>query len=221
MEDNILLNSLNKKILFLAGTVFLLSFLFQGFVQNPQNDGNKVYMHESKAKESETTLATTEIETKDVDIMFLPMSEVEKVLDQTRLENLYVKDDSNFNTKVENIQRYLNPRNTPLEEKAEHIVMMANKFNIDYRIVVAISIIESSGGVHSYRPYNAWGWGGASGFTFESWEHSIYVVSRGIAGYYSRGQDTPEKMAPTYNPHTPEEWGPKVRKVMNQIGSEL
>ncbi len=221
MENNILLNSLNKKILFLAGTAVLLSFFLQAFTQNPQNYHSKVYMHESDEERIEIKLDTGETLGENVDIMFLPMSEVEEVLNQARLAKLYVQEDANFDTKVENIQTYLNPRNAPLKEEVEHIVMMANKFNIDYRIVVAISIIESSGGIHSYRPYNAWGWGGANGFSFESWEHSIYVVSRGISGYYSRGQNTPEKMAPMYNPHTPEKWGPKVRNVMNQIGPEL
>lgn len=222
MEKNILLDSLNKKILFLAGAVFLISFFLQAFMQNPQNYHSKVYMHESEKEDVQIDLNSMEKEVvEDIDIMFLPVEEVERVLNRTKFEKLYVNNDPNFQTKVENIENYLGRRNAPLAKEAEYIVMMSNKFGIDYRIVVAISIIESSGGIHTYRPYNAWGWGGAEGFTFENWEHSIYVVSRGIAGYYSRGQDTPEKMAPTYNPHTPEEWGPKVRMVMNRIGQEL
>ena len=99
---------------------------------------------------------------------------------------------------------------------------MANKFEIDYRLLAAISIVESSGGRKLYRPYNAWGWGGSKGITFESWEHSLYVVSKGIRkGYYDRGATTPELMARAYNPHTPNEWSGKVKGIMIQIGPDL
>jgi len=126
-----------------------------------------------------------------------------------------IKVDSN---KVNKIRNYLTLRSAPLAGKAEYIVRMAEKFKIDYRLVAAISVIESNGGKYSYKPYNAWGWGGStSPYAFKNWEEGIYTVSKGLAKYYSCGAKTPEQIAPRYNPHTPNEWARKVRWVMNQM----
>ena len=219
--DNLLLNSLNKKILLIITVLFFAAIFTQGSQYNPAQY-KKVYMHETQEEvignlETKDELKETEL----LNIQFLPLDEVEEVLQRQEYERLYIQSDPNFDKKVENIKNYMSRRNAPLEEMSEYMVIMANKFEIDYRLVPAISIIESSGGLRLYRRYNAWGWGGASGFTFENWEHSIYVVSRGMAGYYSMGLDTPRKMAPRYNPHTPNEWGAKVQMVMNQIGPVL
>ncbi len=219
--DNILLNPLNKKILLMVIVVFFVGLLTTGF-QHSSGGHQKVYTYENKEGNSEKLLGEKTIDYKSpLDIEFLPLVEIEEELQKREYQRLYIDADPNFNQKVENIQKYMSRRNAPLKNEARYIVMMANKFEIDYRLVPAISIIESSGGLKLYRKYNAWGWGGANGFTFENWEHSIYVVSRGLGGYYSMGLDTPRKMAPRYNPHTPNEWGAKVEMVMNQIGPAL
>lgn len=215
--NNILLNSLNKKILVITIALLFLGFITQTFRPSSDFSHQKVYMHNGEQL-GETTNNFVDV---DVEVQFLALEEVERILQNKKYEELYIKTDSKFDQKVENIERYMFARNAPLGHEAEFMVIMANKFNLDYRLLPAISIIESSGGLHLYRKYNAWGWGGAEGFTFENWEHSIYVVSRGMAGYYAMGLDTPIKMAPRYNPHTPEEWGPKVEMVMNRIGPKL
>lgn len=118
--------------------------------------------------------------------------------------------------KVRKVRAYLASRGAPLAAKAEYLVKTAQEFGIDYRLVAAISIIESSGGKYTYRPYNAWGWGGSmSPYTFKSWEEAIYTVSRGLSRYYSSGLVTPRQIAPRYNPHTPNEWARKVEYVMS------
>ncbi len=116
------------------------------------------------------------------------------------------------------IYRFLKHRKSPLAPHAQYIVKTAEKFKIDYRLVTAISIVESSGGLRAYRPYNAWGWGGSAGaFTFKNWEDGIFTVSRGLSRYYANGANTPDRIAPAYNPHTPKEWARKVNFLMNQI----
>ena len=119
--------------------------------------------------------------------------------------------------KVQKVERYLRARGAPLADKAEYLVKAAQVFNIDYRLVAAISVVESGGGKHAYRPYNAWGWGGSKGYSFSSWEQGIYTVSKGLARYYANGATTPSAIAPTYNPHTPNEWARKVQSIMNQM----
>jgi len=115
---------------------------------------------------------------------------------------------------VENIREYLAGRNAPLAEYAEVFVEAADHYNIDYRIIAAISVIESGGGKHTFRPYNAWGWGK---MTFENWEEGIWTVSAGISRYYSRGLTRPELIAPYYCPPSAQSWGNKVNYVMSEI----
>ncbi len=120
--------------------------------------------------------------------------------------------------KVRKVRNYLAARGAPLASKAEYLVKTAQEFGLDYRLVAAISIIESGGGKYAYRPYNAWGWGGSmQAFTFSSWEEGIYTVTRGLSRYHASGLITPKQIAPRYNPHTPNEWSRKVEFVMSQM----
>lgn len=118
-------------------------------------------------------------------------------------------------TKVENIRKYLAERNAPLADYAQEFVKAADHYGIDYRIVAAISVIESNGGRHTFKEYNAWGWGKTS---FESWTDGIWTVSAGISKYYSKGLTTPELIAPYYCPPNAVKWAQNVNYVMNQIG---
>lgn len=119
--------------------------------------------------------------------------------------------------KVEKIRKYLSKRNSPLADYAEDFVEAAEYYSIDYRLVAAISIIESGGGKNNFRPYNAWGWGKK---TFNSWKDGIWNVSRGLSLYYSRGLDTPAKIAPRYCPPNAQKWSSNVSYVMGLIDSQ-
>ena len=114
------------------------------------------------------------------------------------------------------VQEYLSKRNSPLAEYAEVLVTAAYKYGIDYRLVAAISIIESGGGKNCFRPYNAWGWGK---MTFESWDDGIYTISKGLGKYYANGATTPALIAPSYCPPNATKWAYNVQSVMNQIAN--
>lgn len=118
------------------------------------------------------------------------------------------------NEKVANVRNYLANRGAPLAEYAEVFVTAADYYNIDYRLVAAISVIESSGGEHTFRPYNAWGWGK---MTFENWEQGIWTVSEGLAKYYSRGLTTPDLISTYYCPPNATNWARNVNYVMNAM----
>ena len=136
----------------------------------------------------------------------------ERILEEavsTRVEN------SETVIKVENVRAYLTERNSPLAQYAQEIVKAADEYGIDYRLLPAISIIESSGGIHTFRTYNAWGWGKKN---FSSWEEGIWAVSKGLGNYYSRGLNTPQKISVYYCPPSAGEWARKVSSVMREIG---
>ena len=118
-------------------------------------------------------------------------------------------------TKVRNVREYLEGRNSPLAQYAEVFVEAADYYEIDYRIIAAISVIESGGGKHNFRPHNAWGWGK---MTFSNWEEGIWTVSEGIGGYYNRGLTTPQLISTYYCPPNAQRWAQNVQLVMNEIG---
>lgn len=148
-------------------------------------------------------------------------------IEQSNIENLdinkthYTTNTSTASTsnqiKIENIRKYLIKRNSPLADYAKEFVDAANTYGIDYRLVAAISIIESSGGIHCFRTYNAWGWGKSG---FDSWEDGIWAVSKGLGKYYAGGRDTPEKIATRYCPPNAVKWGNNVSYIMNQIENQ-
>ncbi len=118
--------------------------------------------------------------------------------------------------RVENIRKFFEKRNSPLAKYAEEFVLAADYYNIDYRLVAAISIVESSGGLVNFRPYNAWGWGSSG---FDNWKDGIWSVSKGLAqGYYAKGLDTPYEIGRVYCPPSSSSWASKVSYLMKQIG---
>lgn len=123
--------------------------------------------------------------------------------------------DAVFVQRVENVRSFLASRNSPLADYAQEFVNAANTYGIDYRLVPAISIIESSGGLHTFRSYNAWGWGKMS---FNNWTEAIWTVSEGLGNYYKKGMTTPRTIAPVYCPPSASSWASKVQGVMNTIG---
>ncbi len=115
---------------------------------------------------------------------------------------------------VRQVKEYLSKRNAPLADYADAIVTASVKYGIDYRLVAAISVIESEGGKNCFRSYNAWGWGSKS---FDSWEDGIYTVTEGLSKYYANGATTPAEISVSYCPPGAERWAYNVQYVMNQI----
>lgn len=132
-------------------------------------------------------------------------------------ENKKTQAQIDYERKVAKIRKYLSGRGSPLAKYSEEFVKAADHYGIDYRLVAAISIIESSGGKHNFRPYNAWGWG-KSGFS--SWKEGIWEVSKGLSKYYAGGRTTPQTIAPRYCPPNATSWASKVSYVMSVISSQ-
>ena len=108
-----------------------------------------------------------------------------------------------------------NRRNAPLAKYAEKFVEVANKYDLDYRLLPAIATVESNGGKNNFRSYNAWGWGNKG---FSSFEEGIEVVAKGLkTGYIDKGRDTVEEIAPIYCPPNYKNWARSVNQFMNEI----
>lgn len=148
----------------------------------------------------------------EIEIVNMDSSQIEEYILQ---ESISTKaEDTVHMRKVEEIKNYLSKRNSPLAKYAEEFVKASEKYHIDYRLVAAISIIESGGGKNCFKQYNAWGWGKSG---FDSWKDGIWTVSKGLGKYYAKGMTTPQLIAPSYCPPSASSWSRKVSYVMNEI----
>ncbi len=103
--------------------------------------------------------------------------------------------------------------NSPLKANVYDFVYASEYYGIDYRLLPAISIVESSGGKYLFRPYNPFGWGRHG---YKSFHDAIWDVARGLSVYHYRlKRTTPESIGRLYNPVTPTHWARKVRYLMS------
>lgn len=83
--------------------------------------------------------------------------------------------------------KFLSLYNSPMAENAGDFVRIADKYNLDWKMVPAIAGVESYFGQKiPYNSYNAWGWGvyGSNVIRFSSWENGIETVSQGLRTRY-------------------------------------
>jgi len=89
--------------------------------------------------------------------------------------------------RVKILKTYLEEHNSPLAQDADSFVKYADKYNLDWRFVAAISGLESTFGQQvPYNSYNAWGWGiyGDNMIRFKSWDEGIQTISQGLREKY-------------------------------------
>lgn len=126
-------------------------------------------------------------------------------------------EEEDFDYRVITLKKYLEIHNSPLTDSAEHFVAYADKYQLDWRMVAAISGVESTFGKRIPKnSYNAYGWNNGN-YYFESWEDSIEVVSKTLRQkYYNRGAVTINQIARRYAPPSTS-WAWKVEYFMNEI----
>lgn len=127
------------------------------------------------------------------------------------------KPDFQVDERVIKLEKFLESYNSPLAEYADKFVESANKYGLDWKLVPAITGVESTFGKQiPTNSYNAYGW--ANGvFYFGSWEQSIDYVSKALKEkYINRGLDTPFKIGPVYAPPS-KTWALKVTHFINEI----
>lgn len=116
------------------------------------------------------------------------------------------------------VARFLATQNSPLVFAAPIFVQEADKHEFDYRLLVAISGVESTFGKH-YIPgtYNVWGWG-VGQIPFTSFEDGIAKISSDLKNkYMNKGANDIDKIARIYCPPTHESWAAKVKFFMEKI----
>jgi hypothetical protein len=123
--------------------------------------------------------------------------------------------------RIEKLRSFLAARNSPVAGEAETFIYEADKNNLDWKLVVAISGLESSFCRNiPAGSYNCWGWGiptGAqSGVGFASFKDGIAQVSAGLRqNYLNHGLITVEQIGNVYAASPT--WAFRVRSFLNQI----
>jgi hypothetical protein len=127
--------------------------------------------------------------------------------------------ESGFDYRTENLRNFLAKFNSPLADYAADFVNYADVNGLDYRLVPAISGVESTFGKFiPYGSYNAYGWANGE-YAFTSWEDSIAHVSETLkTAYIDKGAPTIAKIAKRYAPPSTT-WGNGVKFFIGKIDS--
>lgn len=102
-----------------------------------------------------------------------------------KLSEFRTKEGSDYRVKI--VEGYLKRYNSPMAGNADDFVYYADKYDLDWRLVLAIAGVESTYGKQiPPASYNGWGWGvyGDNVIRFKSWEDGIQTVSQGLRERY-------------------------------------
>jgi hypothetical protein len=127
--------------------------------------------------------------------------------------------------KAEAIDTYFKERSMPLEGTGMTFVLVAEKYGLDWRLLPAIGVRESSGGKAACG-FNPFGWGSCKLNNFKSFEQAIEALGKNLGGanpktarYYA-GKSTMEKLY-YYNGTVVPEYPDEVVAIMKKIESVM
>jgi hypothetical protein len=115
------------------------------------------------------------------------------------------------------LYHFLKEKDSPLKTHTDDFIHAADVWDIDWRLLPAITGLESAYGTRLVpNSYNGYGWAGGY-FYFEGWDQSIFYVSRKLKNkYYQQGLNTPYKIGSVYAPPNPH-WGGLIASIMTEI----
>lgn len=122
------------------------------------------------------------------------------------------------------LEKFFKRYNSPLAPHARYLVEVADKYELDYRLLPSIAMQESGGGkIIPPGSYNAWGYAitETQSLGFLGWEQAIDRVARGVKrDYIDKGLITPEQIMTKYTPASLEKggaWAKGVNFFMEQM----
>ena len=126
--------------------------------------------------------------------------------------------------KAKKIDTYFTNNKMPLAGYGMKMVLAAEKNNLDWRLIPAIAIRESTGGKFACKSvtYSPFGYGSCK-LNFKSYDHAIEVVATSIGGNnprtasYYKNKNT-RQILQTYNPPSVvPTYADEVIRIMNRI----
>lgn len=133
------------------------------------------------------------------------------------LPRFRVSQELEFDYRVYVLRKFLIKHNSPLTPYSPTFIKLADFYDIDWRMVPAISGVESTFGKRiPIGSYNAYGWANG-GYKFESWPDSISVVTKTLREkYLNKGATSITKIARRYAPPS-NTWGRNVNFFIGKI----
>ena len=139
-----------------------------------------------------------------------PVTKVEISVDEIRQQ------------KADAIDSFFKSRSMPLYGTGMTFVLVSEKYGLDWRLLPAIGVRESSGGKAACG-YNAFGWGSCKlGYNYHSYEEAIELLGKNLGGankntarYYA-GKSTEEKLY-YYNGSVEPPYTGEVLAIMDMI----
>lgn len=125
-----------------------------------------------------------------------------------------------LDTRTKAVRNVFKKYGSPLADEAANYVKYADIYGVDWRLLPAISGLESSFGKFLMPgSFNAYGWGGGYIY-FESWEDGIRVINKALRqNYMDRwGATDVWSIGPIYA-ESPT-WSVRVNSFMNEINQE-
>ncbi|HSX19215.1 MAG TPA: hypothetical protein VLE91_03715 [Candidatus Saccharimonadales bacterium] len=114
-------------------------------------------------------------------------------------------------------------RGTKLQPYSDYMVETADKYSIDYRLIPAIAMKESTGGnAVPEASHNAWGFENGS-TQWDSWNVAIDQVGKTLkTRYIDKGMTTPDEIMAVYAPpqlETGGKWAKDVNSFFEKLNS--
>lgn len=127
--------------------------------------------------------------------------------------------------RAEAINAYFKERSMPLQGTGMTFVLVAEKYGLDWRLLPAIGVRESSGGKQACG-YNPFGWGSCKLHNYYGYEEAIESLGKNLGGankntarYYA-GKNTYEKLY-YYNGTVVPSYPDEVIAIMDKIDDHL
>lgn len=138
--------------------------------------------------------------------------------------NPEVKD---LEAKAKAIDDYFKSYNMPLAGTGKKMVEEAEKNDLDWRLLPAIAVRESTGGIHQCKKvgFNPFGWGSCK-IGFKSYDQAIETVARNLGGnnpntkHHYHDKETLEILKAYNPPSIVPKYAEQVISIMNKIGNE-
>lgn len=121
-------------------------------------------------------------------------------------------------TRVATLQKYLASQDSPLTPYAADFVQQADLYNIDWKLLVAISGVESTFG-KAVPCTNAWGFGiyGDQTLCFNTYDDAIRTISKALRTQYMNQWGATDVYSIGHLYAASPTWADRVTYFMNQI----
>jgi|SRR5581483_775586 len=123
--------------------------------------------------------------------------------------------------RIEILKQFLTKYKSPLLPHAKKLVETADKYNLDFRLLPAVAMQESTlCRTIPENSFNCWGYGiyGDKIMRFTSYEEAIERVGKGLSSdYVYDGLTTPELIMSRYTPSSNGSWAASVRQFMEEM----